>query len=149
MKTCTECRQEKPLSEFYWNKNPKNKKTGGFYHSRCKSCAKARSAVYNAARYRGLSPEEKLRASLKAYGITPEQHAEMLEQQGGACPICLKELEAPYVDHDHSCCPGRKSCGKCVRGLLCSTCNTGLGLLGDSRENLARAADYLASKNVI
>src|SRR4029077_2130187 len=31
------------------------------------------------------------------------------------------------VDHDHNCCPGAHSCGKCIRGILCGTCNSALG----------------------
>lgn len=39
-------------------------------------------------------------------------------------PGCSRYPE--YVDHDHKCCSGDKSCGKCVRGILCPGCNTGM-----------------------
>lgn len=63
----------------------------------------------------------------RTYGLTPEDLDELLVIQGNRCAIC-KAPEAGYgrrwhVDHDHSCCPGEKSCGKCVRSLLCLTCN--------------------------
>ncbi len=34
-----------------------------------------------------------------------------------------------FVDHDHSCCAGPHSCGRCVRGFLCPGCNIRIGHL--------------------
>lgn len=84
------------------------------------------------------------------YGLTAEGFAALLERQGNRCAICQASFEeAPTaVDHDQSCCAGRKSCGKCVRGVLCKKCNAGLGLLGDSPENLERAIAYLNAARV-
>jgi len=81
-----------------------------------------------------------------AYGITPEKYDEMLAAQGGVCAICKNEdtkHKSNYfpVDHNHST-------GE-VRGLLCSTCNTGLGLFGDSIDTLMGAAAYLMSSTDI
>jgi len=72
------------------------------------------------------------------YRITPERFEEMKSEQGGKC-CCGKELVAgkgTCVDHDHKCCPTGKSCGKCVRGLLCMRCNMVLGLLEENHSLL-------------
>lgn len=64
------------------------------------------------------------------YSITPERYYRMLLSQGGVCAICKLEPERGRrlcVDHDHACCPDKKSCGECVRGLLCVRCNWTLG----------------------
>lgn len=45
-----------------------------------------------------------------------------LYSQGCANPAC-DEVSKLQVDHDHSCCPGQYSCGKCIRGMLCRNCN--------------------------
>lgn len=70
--------------------------------------------------------------------MTVEQYERMLADQGGGCAICGSPRDAKRslaVDHDHAT--------GAIRGILCSGCNTGLGLLRDSRELLLRAADYL------
>ena len=88
--------------------------------------------------------------NIKRYGITVEQFQEMLEKQDNKCQICQKvfrsEVGAPHVDHDHQCCPEDKSCGKCVRGLLCTHCNVMLGSAKDNPEVLLRAVAYLRDK---
>ncbi len=76
------------------------------------------------------------------YNITPDQWFFMLEKQGGVCGICGKPPQENQrrfaVDHDHNCCPGFGSCGKCIRGLLCSYCNTKIEFAVDNIEAIER-----------
>lgn len=68
-------------------------------------------------------------------GISEDQFAALLEIQGYACAMCqgsFEEGQRIFADHDHTCCPKQvkataKTCGKCVRGLLCFGCNTAVG----------------------
>lgn len=77
------------------------------------------------------------------HGLDGEVIISMYAKFDGKC-WCCKMNPAAVVDHDHNCCPGSdKSCGKCVRGLLCKKCNTGIGMLGDSVEGLEQAVQYL------
>lgn len=96
------------------------------------------------------NPEKVFAARLGRYGITPERYEEMLASQNGGCAVCgeLPGNKRLAVDHDHSCCPEqRKSCGKCVRGLLCDGCNMAIGKMKESAERLYRAAIYVEKKN--
>lgn len=81
------------------------------------------------------------------YGITQEDFQSLLDAQNGECAICsTSEPECNQqfqVDHDHGCCPGKKTCGKCIRGLLCCRCNQVLGLMYDNVDLLLKAVDYL------
>lgn len=47
------------------------------------------------------------------------------------------------VDHDHSCCPGNKSCGGCIRGLICHSCNVAEGFLRGDPQRAYALADYM------
>lgn len=81
---------------------------------------------------------------IKKFGITKERFDTLRAEQGNACGVCKTPFtDTPRIDHDHACCPGRKACGSCVRGLLCNNCNTILGLASDSPDLLRAAADYL------
>lgn len=92
-----------------------------------------------------------LNSSLKSkYKITHDEYLAMLESQHGVCAICGNPPPSDKllaVDHDHSCCPGSRSCGKCVRKLLCLDCNTSLGGFKDDTLLLQRAIDYLKEFN--
>ena len=84
------------------------------------------------------------------YNVTKEWYDKQLEAQDGGCAICGSKLPRGnssntfHIDHNHNCCSnGCNSCGKCVRGLLCSVCNTRLGILEDT-EWVAKATAYLA-----
>lgn len=84
--------------------------------------------------------------SVWKYGLTAPEYEAMYEGQLGKCLICQEQQEVLAVDHDHSCCPTpAKSCGSCVRGLLCKNCNSALGYLRDSPEAARAAAEYLES----
>lgn len=68
------------------------------------------------------------------YGITQAQYDELYLAQSGCCAIC-KRVKKLVVDHCHR--------SKQVRGLLCSTCNTGIGHLNDDPALLSLALEYL------
>ena len=124
------------------------------YRSDCKKCN-----AENARRRRD-NPEERKRQVLAArawkrrnpekvaiqcrkrmYGLSDESFKLIIEAQKGLCGICSTQLSgthrgnSPYVDHDHNT-------GK-VRGILCRSCNFGLGLFSDNFSRLIKAADYI------
>lgn len=68
------------------------------------------------------------------YNLTPEQLEEMTKDQNGKCLICTR-ISKLHVDHCHK--------SNKVRGLLCFTCNVGLGNFKDSPIFLKSAMLYL------
>ena len=114
-KLCGICKKELPRTEFYGKK--------GYT---CKEC----TSQYNKSHPR-------LSSRYKRYGISYEKYKIMVEDQGGRCKICGRITEKRLaVDHKHSD-------GK-IRGLLCTYCNTGLGLFYDDVELLKKAVGYLS-----
>lgn len=115
MVTCTRCSTPRPETEFHRNAS----KASG-RESECRVC----------------TGDRKL---LARYGITREQYDQMYADQDGRCLICLTpEGEGRRMAVDH--CHGQD--GQ-VRALLCSNCNTALGLFQENPNLMIRAARYL------
>jgi len=116
----------------------------------CRECWRKYQREYQRG-YRRRRDPEKLResqrkANLKRlYGVSPDDYDRMFEEQGGVCRICRQPEQRHrtdgsrkhlHFDHDHV--TGQ------VRGLLCTRCNTVLGMANDDRSVLASAIDYLS-----
>jgi hypothetical protein len=114
---------------------------------------KARNTASAAKRRANRTSEEKLQHKLNykksvymtIYNRTWEEIEALAKSQDNKCLICEREfLDWNWaVDHDHSCCNDRYSCGNCIRGLLCKSCNGGLGIFRDNIELLENAIKYL------
>ena len=156
MRTCKFCNTERPLNEFRTRLTQKTRKR--IYYYECKPCFNQRARDNNneeskkshAARQRQArkdNPDQYRSYELKKrHKITLEIYNKKLEEQNGLCAICGMSGNFSRnlaVDHDHSCCNHDKSCGKCLRGLLCTACNSGLGSFRDNIESLKKAIIYL------
>lgn len=84
--------------------------------------------------------DESVRHRLYRYSVTPEQYAAAII---AGCEICGSTDRKLHIDHDHNCCPGDYTCGKCVRGFLCGPCNRAIGMLQDSPDHCVAAAAYI------
>lgn len=131
-KLCYKCDETKPLRAFSRDIARK-----GGRHGMCKVCVKAH---YRENREEILASQMAYKIKSK-YGLTLSEYDKMLEAQDGRCAICKKTPEEIgrrlSVDHSHET-------GE-IRGLLCNSCNIGVGYLQNSSEACEQAASYLRS----
>jgi len=143
LKRCTQCKEEKDLLTFY---NSKASKDGKSY--RCKECDKISGIAYR-KRHKERDRRNRRDTSWRIkYGLTPKMYNQMLEDQNGKCPICQNQLREGWTKNHHKNRACIDHCHKTnkVRGILCTMCNKGIGLLGDDLEGILRAKEYLESK---
>lgn len=139
-KKCTGCKEDKPLDCFY---NYKQSKDGKSY--RCKACDKLQSIAYRKRHTERDRINRRNQNRKIKYGLTEEDYNKIIKIQNNTCPICLRELTHDWgnqheatkavIDHCHT--------SSIVRGILCTQCNKGIGLLKDDVDYLKRAIDYL------
>lgn len=132
MITCTKCNGNKPEHEFAVYKVVDGRE---YRRRECLECTRARSRQWNID-----NPDGRQRTYvLRTWGMSLEAYKEMLQD---GCEVC-GTLEQLTIDHDHACCPGKGSCGDCIRGVLCNRHNLAEGnLQGDPNEAYA-LAEYM------
>lgn len=144
-KHCSVCAILKPLDGYTFDGRAKDGR-----QSRCRECTRE----YHKSYYKKNKEAVKAKSTenyhnnrdtylKRAYNITEEQYQAMVVVQCGTCAVCGEIPDKRLsIDHDHNCCPGASSCGKCIRGLLCQTCNLG-GVKRLSPTKLRKLADYI------
>lgn len=144
LKTCSGCGEVKQLVEF-----AKSTTALDGRRNLCKPCHSQYMQSYyknnpekdNRKRELNTLPFRKV-PNWQRHKLTENQFNVMLSKYNGLCWSC-KKREATCIDHDHKHCSGTKGCPECVRGLLCHWCNSALGHVEDSVENLQSLIAYL------
>jgi hypothetical protein len=149
--TCQNYSFKEDLCKYHWNRTPEKIEARREYDKKKYKLHSTRIKERQRQEYANLTQLDKRRKNTLVKGITFEQYQALLEKQEFKCAIC-KSLTSGVkdwnIDHDHKCCSTRKSCGKCVRGLLCMKCNVGLGAFRDNLDFLQAAIDYLQLQEV-
>jgi len=146
-KTCSKCKEPKPATEFY-----KSTMNSDGFSSHCRHCQKLMTRAWQAknldkireyqGQWRDANREHsrhlgrKSRA-FKKYGLSLEEYEKRLGD--GRCDICGKPQKKPGLDHCHR--TGQ------LRGVLCHSCNVGIGFFKDDPKLLAAAIAYLKKFN--
>lgn len=146
-KRCSICTRRKSILDFH-----KHRKSPDGRQYACKLCQREICRVYsqqnratvtarakrwnttNAERTKALRTRYRLKTK---YGLTPMQYDRLVREHAGKCKICKTPAKKLVVDHCHRTAT--------VRGLLCRSCNVGLGHFRDNPKLLKRAIAYLAA----
>ena len=136
-RVCRVCKKQKNLlDEYYLSRRDPTKKSS--YSYECKECTVKRTVEYN----REHSTSVRSQYLKRNYGLTFEEFEAMLSDQDNCCAIC--KSTKPLGRHKRFNVDHHNKTGN-VRGLLCSNCNTALGLVNDNIHTLKSMIQYLES----
>lgn len=108
------------------------------YRENNKDVMAERSREWRSRNKEKISAQRRGYMMKRLYGLEIKGYDGKLKDQGFSCAICHRQENGGkpfFVDHDHET--------GLVRGLLCSSCNFGLGGFRDSPELLVEAAAYI------
>lgn len=141
---CRRCKTIKPFSEFHKNANRPDGVT--FYCKVCNSEYDDNQRARDPEAYLARRRRATYRYILKRRGMTSKSYDQLFAEHNGECAICHRPetsigrggiVKPLCLDHDHLT--------GLVRGLLCNSCNQGLGAFGDDIVRLAAAIEYLTT----
>jgi hypothetical protein len=150
MKTCSKCKLALPLENFHKAGGTKDGKRSycikcsNAYHKEWVATHKDRAKELKRINYQENAERYKDRKRVRTYGLVPGEFEKRVAEQEGACAICRSATPSGRgtwkVDHDHE--------SGLVRGLLCDSCNQGLGRFRDDPIRLRAAASYVEKHNL-
>lgn len=120
-KYCPWCKSYKSLDQYHLNRSKTSRKS-----AYCISCG-----------------------NINKHHLSKDDYDIILLKQNYTCAINGCNTVPNNIDHDHNCCSGAHSCGKCIRGIVCNLHNLGMGFFNDNPLLLRAAADYLEQYNKI
>jgi len=145
---CEICRQAKSIKRKQYEserayQNAKRRAAYMRMSPEAKRIKKEYDKAYRTRNREKMKWSYRVRHLRDCFKMTPEDYDELLLSQNSVCAICEKPSGMNYlaVDHDHMCCDSKKTCGKCIRGLLCQKCN---GFLGRIQDDPTRLVKYLS-----
>lgn len=142
---CTGCGEIKAMDRFPLRSQKLREKHPDHPRSRrCRDCVRKKNKGYREGK--PYTPEQELRWRLREkYGLELEEYEALVAAQNGVCAICkgppLESTGRLSVDHCHDT--------GVVRGLLCATCNAGLGHFQDDSVRLVAALQYIGDRHAL
>ncbi len=135
VKTCTQCGHSGPTAVDF---PPKKRVCRPCTAANKKAWADANPARVRASRERGAAANaiREMRRKAVRKGLDPDEVAAYRAQHDGRCDIC-EEIPVRVLNEDHCHTTGR------FRGLICTSCNNGLGRFRDDPKRLQAAIDFL------
>ena len=127
VKKCSKCHLAKRLIDFHVRNMPRDSLA---VVSACKECLKERKP--RPPEFKIYQAQHHLKTK---YNLSIPEFEKLKQLQKNECAICARILTKPHVDH---CSKTKK-----IRGLLCGSCNRGIGLLQHNPQVLFKAIQYL------